>query len=325
MVRAEAQAAAVRKIVPLLTDEEEAVYRRGRNAQVHSIPKTPARASTPRPLPWRRCWAGSIYRGGWSGSMSCLASFWTKAMKRTRKVEVIECPWTQPVWQRWYRSAARRWKRRELIRFFNRPGMRLFYCCGAVREMKAAADRESFPPTHPADEGKPGEPGQSTHVLHASAQASDRRAHPVPDPAAHGADGGSGNRDPERARGPGDLSSDSEAMGRRSNLILTGPDNRIIDCIRRIDGDLSQQLRCCPECFTGSRPSRRIGTTLWRRTRRSWVSCWIRPRRSRIWTGGCWTTLPGFRRCSAGSWSIKSPAPLIPGCVRCLTPGKATS
>ena len=32
----------VRKIVPLLTDEEEAVYRRGRNAQVHSIPKTPA-------------------------------------------------------------------------------------------------------------------------------------------------------------------------------------------------------------------------------------------------------------------------------------------
>ena len=32
-----------------------------------------------------------------------------------------------------------------------------------------------------------------------------------------------------------------EAMGRRSNLILTGPDNRIIDCIRRIDGDLSQQ------------------------------------------------------------------------------------
>lgn len=33
MVRAEAQAAAVRKIVPLLTDEEEAVYRRGRNAQ----------------------------------------------------------------------------------------------------------------------------------------------------------------------------------------------------------------------------------------------------------------------------------------------------
>ena len=43
MVRAEAQAAAVRKIVPLLTDEEEAVYRRGRNAQVHSIPKNASR------------------------------------------------------------------------------------------------------------------------------------------------------------------------------------------------------------------------------------------------------------------------------------------
>lgn len=40
-----------------------------------------------------------------------------------------------------------------------------------------------------------------------------------------------------------------EAMGRRSNLILTGPDNRIIDCIRRIDGDLSQQRPVLPGMF----------------------------------------------------------------------------
>lgn len=44
MVRAEAQAEAVQKILPLLTEEEAAVYRRGRNAQVHLIPKNASRS-----------------------------------------------------------------------------------------------------------------------------------------------------------------------------------------------------------------------------------------------------------------------------------------
>ena len=44
MVRAEAQAEAVQRILPVLTEEEEAVYRRGRNAQVHSIPKNASRS-----------------------------------------------------------------------------------------------------------------------------------------------------------------------------------------------------------------------------------------------------------------------------------------
>lgn len=43
-VRAEAQAEAVQKILPLLTEEEAAVYRRGRNAQVHLIPKNASRS-----------------------------------------------------------------------------------------------------------------------------------------------------------------------------------------------------------------------------------------------------------------------------------------
>ncbi len=37
-VRAEAQAAAVKKLLPLLSEEETAVYRRGRNSRVHGIP-----------------------------------------------------------------------------------------------------------------------------------------------------------------------------------------------------------------------------------------------------------------------------------------------
>ena len=37
-VRAESQAKAARRILPLLTEEEAAVYRRGRNCHVHGIP-----------------------------------------------------------------------------------------------------------------------------------------------------------------------------------------------------------------------------------------------------------------------------------------------
>ena len=37
--RLEAQAAALERILPLLSEEELAVYRRGRNTRVHSVPK----------------------------------------------------------------------------------------------------------------------------------------------------------------------------------------------------------------------------------------------------------------------------------------------
>ncbi|MCD8334991.1 MAG: ribonuclease III [Clostridiales bacterium] len=43
MVKAPAQAASVKKLLPYLTDEEKAVYRRGRNANVHQIPKNASR------------------------------------------------------------------------------------------------------------------------------------------------------------------------------------------------------------------------------------------------------------------------------------------
>ena len=37
-VRAEAQAEAVKKLLPILSEEETAVYKRGRNSHVHGIP-----------------------------------------------------------------------------------------------------------------------------------------------------------------------------------------------------------------------------------------------------------------------------------------------
>ena len=39
MVKAPAQAAAMETLLPLLTEEELAVYKRGRNTRVHSVPK----------------------------------------------------------------------------------------------------------------------------------------------------------------------------------------------------------------------------------------------------------------------------------------------
>ena len=44
LVRAESQARRAEAILPMLTEEEAAVFRRGRNAQVHSIPAHASRA-----------------------------------------------------------------------------------------------------------------------------------------------------------------------------------------------------------------------------------------------------------------------------------------
>ena len=44
LVRAESQAKRAEAILPLLTEEEAAVFRRGRNAQVHSVPAHASRA-----------------------------------------------------------------------------------------------------------------------------------------------------------------------------------------------------------------------------------------------------------------------------------------
>ena len=44
LVRAESQAEKAERILPLFTEEEAAVFRRGRNAQVHSVPPHASRA-----------------------------------------------------------------------------------------------------------------------------------------------------------------------------------------------------------------------------------------------------------------------------------------
>ena len=46
-----------------------------------------------------------------------------------------------------------------------------------------------------------------------------------------------------------------ELMGRNSNLILTGPDNRIIDCLRRVDMEMCQARQVLPGLFYHDPPT----------------------------------------------------------------------
>lgn len=63
MVKATAQAKFVDKLVPLLTEEELAYYRRGKNAHVHAVPKsaTPAQYAKATGL---EALFGALYLGG---------------------------------------------------------------------------------------------------------------------------------------------------------------------------------------------------------------------------------------------------------------------
>ena len=63
-VRASAQSEAVERLLPRLTEEELAVYRRGRNSRRLNFPKTPNRPNTGAQRAWKSCSAISTPRGG---------------------------------------------------------------------------------------------------------------------------------------------------------------------------------------------------------------------------------------------------------------------
>ena len=69
MVRCEAQAEYMERIIPHLTEEEEGVFRRGRNYHTSHTP----RKST---AVWRRCSATCICQGKTSVCANCLHTVW---------------------------------------------------------------------------------------------------------------------------------------------------------------------------------------------------------------------------------------------------------
>ena len=69
MVKAPAQAAYIEKILPLLTQEETAYYRRGKNSHVHAVPKgaTPMEYSKATGL---EALFGALYLAGETGRLN---------------------------------------------------------------------------------------------------------------------------------------------------------------------------------------------------------------------------------------------------------------
>ena len=86
-----------------------------------------------------------------------------------------------------------------------------------------------------------------------------------------------------------------ECMGRRSNLILLDAQGRIVECLRRVDADLSATRQLLPGLFTICR-HRSTSCRFYRRRRTPSPSRSAAATRSRLSTSGCSTITPAFRR-----------------------------
>ena len=71
-VAAPAQAARAQRILPLLSEEEQDVFRRGRKRPPTPSPRLPAAENTRPPPHWKPCLAGCTFRDVPSGSTNCL-------------------------------------------------------------------------------------------------------------------------------------------------------------------------------------------------------------------------------------------------------------
>ena len=71
LVRAPAQAERAERILPLLTEEELAVFKRGRNAHVHTVPRSASRADYLRATALE-CLLGDLYLRGERGRINQL-------------------------------------------------------------------------------------------------------------------------------------------------------------------------------------------------------------------------------------------------------------
>ena len=80
-----------------------------------------------------------------------------------------------------------------------------------------------------------------------------------------------------------------EAMGRHSNLILLDGEGRIMDCLRRVDSDMSARRQVLPGLFYRLPPRPGEAGPLLPGPRRPGVRPWLPHRRRARRTSGCWT------------------------------------
>lgn len=86
-----------------------------------------------------------------------------------------------------------------------------------------------------------------------------------------------------------------ECMGRRSNLVLLDAQGRIVECLRRVDADLSATRQLLPGLFIICR-HRSTSCRFYRRRMTPSPSRSAAATRSRLSTSGCSTITPAFRR-----------------------------
>ena len=73
LVRAQAQAERAERILPMLTEREQAVFKRGRNAHVHTVPHSASRADYLKATALE-CLLGDLYLRGERARISALFS-----------------------------------------------------------------------------------------------------------------------------------------------------------------------------------------------------------------------------------------------------------
>ncbi len=95
-----------------------------------------------------------------------------------------------------------------------------------------------------------------------------------------------------------------ELMGRNSNLILAGADGRILDCLRRVDFEMSEQRQVLPGLYYHLPPAQGKRNP-WEAPRKSCARCSARRRRRKWQIPFCWKPSAGFRRFSAGSLRMR--------------------
>ena len=107
-----------------------------------------------------------------------------------------------------------------------------------------------------------------------------------------------------------------EAMGRHSNLILLDGEGRIMDCLRRVDSDMSARRQVLPGLFYRLPPAQeKLDPSSLDRAALEFRPAPPHRRRARR-TSGCWTPSAASPPSSAVSWLSGRGEPPTRGCIR---------
>ncbi len=110
-----------------------------------------------------------------------------------------------------------------------------------------------------------------------------------------------------------------EAIGRHSNVILLDGERRIMECLRRVDAEMSAQRPVLPGLFYQYPPAMEK-PVCWKRKRMIFSPVWPPPIPRGGWMSFCWTVILAFRRCLRGNWPFARRGRRTAACFRWVPP-----